>query len=162
LLAHAEIESYLEDRAIEVATDAVARWRVDLKAERVILGLIAFHHSQEPVTRLKLKDLHTKNQMHAEETVLKANQRYHYVLANNHGIKEENVLQLLLPLGVRPSEIDSAWLSTIDSFASARGKTAHKSVKTQQPPDPKTERDNVKQILEGLKEIDKMLGRLKR
>jgi hypothetical protein len=36
-------------------------------------------------------------------------------------------------LGLDIFELDSAWLSTMDSFGSKRGETAHASGKTQQP-----------------------------
>jgi hypothetical protein len=160
LLAHAEIESYLEDRAREVARVAVAKWQTSRKAERVVVALVAFHHSQEPLTRIRLKELHSKNRNHAEEAIHKANQRFHRQLANNHGIKEENVLEVLLPLGMDPSDIDTVWLSTMDSFASLRGETAHTSIRTHQPLDPKTEKGTVDQILLGLRDIDKKLSDL--
>ena len=36
-----------------------------------------------------------------------------WVRVENHGIRERNVLKLLLPAGIREHEIETAWLATV-------------------------------------------------
>jgi len=85
-----------------------------------------------------------------------------WVRVENHGIKERNVLKLLLPVGIREHEIETAWLATIDSFGSDRGTTAHQSAsKPQALPDPKSELETVKAIVKGMIPIDRRLAELR-
>jgi len=84
-------------------------------------------------------------------------------LNENHGIREKNLLGMLLPIGIESDDIDATWLATIDGFGQDRGSAAHKSSavsRTQQPPDPKNEFDRVTYLLQGLKDIDEMLNYL--
>lgn len=49
-------------------------------------------------------------------------------LAQNNGIKEKDILKILLPLGFPFSSIDSTWLTSINSFGSLRGELVHKNI----------------------------------
>ena len=80
-----------------------------------------------------------------------------YANDENHGIRERNILRLLLPIGINEYDIDTTWLSTTDSFSQDRGESAHRSNRVANPLDPKTEHDRVGQILEGLMAIDHRL-----
>jgi len=82
-------------------------------------------------------------------------------LDSRSGVREENVLKILLPAGIREHEIDSAWLATIDSFGRNRGSTAHKAGRPQTPPDPAAEFQAVQSIVEGLTPLDKRLSELR-
>jgi hypothetical protein len=42
VLAHAEIESYLEDRVVEIAKQAWAAWQKDERVSRVSISLLGF------------------------------------------------------------------------------------------------------------------------
>lgn len=86
-----------------------------------------------------------------------------YVAGQNNGIRERNVLSILLPIGVHTSELNNTWLATIDSFGQVRGETAHGSaLKPHTPPDPANERAVVSQIVTGIAAIDKRLAALRR
>ena len=80
-----------------------------------------------------------------------------YAKAENNGIRERDILRLLLPVGITTQDIDPTWLATTSSFGRARGDTAHRSNQVDRPPDPKSELDTVTQIVEGLLDIDNML-----
>jgi hypothetical protein len=160
LLAHAEIESFLEDRAKEVAIGAVKRWDANGSLGIILMSLVAFHSRQRTVTHSHLKDECTGRKQRLRETVTQANNAFIAAVEKNHGIREENVLKLLLPIGIKATEIDSTLLNTIDSFGATRGESAHRSVHTQQMIDPKNEDETVKAILAGLAKIDQMLDGL--
>jgi len=161
LLVHAEIEAYLEDRARAIANESVKRWVADGKPKPVILGLLSFHLKQDRVTHQDLKEEYTGSKARVADAIHSANQSYNQVLSQNNGVREDSVLKILLPIGVRPSDLDQTWLNTIDSFGMARGEIAHTSIKTQQPLDPLSEKKTVEQILGGLKNIDEVLGKIK-
>jgi hypothetical protein len=78
------------------------------------------------------------------------------------GAKVGTVLKLLLPVGIREAEIETAWLATIDGFGGNRGTTAHQSArKPQTVPDPKSELETVRAIIEGMIPIDRRLAELR-
>ena len=82
---------------------------------------------------------------------------------NNHGIREKNLLSLLLPIGINSDDIDKVWLQEMDDFGKKRGEFAHQSAsnyKTRQPPDPKNELEMVNRLLQGLTDIDRLLNGL--
>jgi hypothetical protein len=160
LLTHAEIESYLEDRVRDIAIQAVKRWDTKGEFGIVLLSLLAFHLRQRVANTSDLKDEYSGKKARLEEGIKQANNSFIGAVERNHGIREEDILKLLFPIGIKPSQIDATWLSTIDTFGTARGTSAHSSVQTQQPIDPKTEDLTVTTIMAGLKQIDEALDKL--
>jgi hypothetical protein len=161
LLVHAEIESYLEDRARIIVNMCFKRWLLDRRPKTVILNLLSFHLDQKCVSQQDLKREYMGQDARVEKAIRAASEGYNQVLSKNHGVREDSVLKILLPLGIKPSELDQTWINTMDSFGVARGETAHRSVKTQQPVDPKSEFDTVSGILTWLKDVDASLSKIK-
>ena len=155
LLAHAEIESYLELVSFETANKAYNAWRVRGMITQPLIAMVAYTEStlgKIPETKA------TKGQSDLETRIEKSrNSLTGYSKSRNNGIRESNILKLLLPVGIREADIDSTWLSIIDSFGKERGDTAHNSNRVSYPPDPKNEFDKVTQILDGLVDIDQKL-----
>ena len=85
-----------------------------------------------------------------------------YVRAENYGIKEKNLLSILLPLSIEPSGLDPAFLAEIDSFGSMRGHAAHISsrVGVRRAVDPKEEFNRVESLLAGIAALDALLDAL--
>jgi hypothetical protein len=155
VLAHAEIEAFIEDRAKERVDIVFGRWNRAGRVSEVIRALIAFHNIQlrRP---WKLID-------NSARSVRSAVNSYFGVLKNNHGVREENLLKVLFPIGIGPKEIKTTWLATMDSFGVERGSIAHTSIKTQQPIDPEGEFKKIReQVLPGLKRLDRKLSRVGR
>lgn len=166
VLAHAEIEAYLEDRVLEIAKNALTFWK-DKKTTVTLVFLFAF----SGLTLDKPPDSLTPNK--ASQTLeekLKFDQKlgkvfnsFHTSVMDNHGIREKNLLSLLLPIGINSDDIDKIWLQEMNDFGKKRGEFAHQSAsnyKTRQPPDPKNELEMVKRLLEGLIHIDRLLNDL--
>jgi hypothetical protein len=88
--------------------------------------------------------------------------RSHFIGAvqHNHGIKEENVLSLLFPVGIVERDLNQTWLNTMSSFGRDRGGFAHKSWLTVTPPDPMSIHQDVRLLIQGLGQIDKRLAEL--
>ena len=84
----------------------------------------------------------------------------HEVGRDNHGIREKNILSLLLPIGMDHSKIDAVFLAEMDDFGRQRGAVAHtstnKSVK--QGVDPKFELDRVNAIIRSIGKLDDELN----
>jgi hypothetical protein len=154
VLAHAEIEAFCEDRGSKVAERAHGLWRRKGRRSAVLVELLKFHHAttRKPWTPID------KSPLRLESAV---NYYLASVIGQNHGIREENLSKMFFPIGIDPSDLDSVWVSTMDSFGVSRGSIAHSSVKTQQPIDPKTEFERIRdQILPGLRKLDRKIGRL--
>lgn len=169
VLAHAEIESYLEDRSVEVATAALRNWKANKYIGRTSICLIAFigrmmedppsSFSPEQPTQISLWD----NKLHLDRKLEHASRVFHQAIRDNHGVKEANILRLLLPVGIDANDLDPVWLSTMNTFGKLRGEAAHTSRtkwKTSQPPDPESEYNTVIDIVVGLRKIDESLNKL--
>jgi hypothetical protein len=162
LLIHAEVEAFLEDRVRQVANEVVKKWSTDKKLRHSLFSLVAFYLKQEIVSHKLLKEEYAGVRKRLEEAVNEANMAFNKAVSQNNGVREKDILRLLFPVGLKNKEIDSVWLSTIDSFGANRGEVAHSSIKAQQPLDPKNEYQTVELILQGLKDLDGILTKLGR
>jgi len=168
LLAHAEIESYIEDVAKEVILKALGDWKRSQKPSRTIVSFISCYHSswnpydadaQEEVHKLALNRKCIADS--AKEILDAASVQYAEQLKKNHGVRTSNLQRILVPAGVDLSALDQTWLTNLDNFGELRGKTAHNAAaKVTEAIDPKTEYDRVKNLLEGLTQLDKKLVEL--
>jgi hypothetical protein len=169
VLAHAEIESYLEDRAWEVVLNAKSAWDNTGKTSHALICLLGFSSltmDKPPDTLNKPirvgQDQHDKQLKISKKIALSVNS-FRKVIENNHGVKEKNILALLLPIGIDSDDLDSAWLATMNTFGKKRGIVAHTSATsyiTVQPPDPATELNTVQQITQELFKIDQLINNL--
>ncbi|QYX79775.1 hypothetical protein [Streptomyces akebiae] len=82
---------------------------------------------------------------------------HRYVWKQNHGIKEKNLLRLLLSVGLQEAEINSAWLDVTEAWATARGDAAHKGAKVQVRTDPQMELKAVTDVLDGFRGLDRIM-----
>jgi hypothetical protein len=160
LLSHAEFESYLEDRALEIATKALHSFVVRGKTGHALAAMMSFSplSPQSPPGNLNTSniDLPT-NRVHRVVSQYKLS-----VSHANHGIKESNIISMLFPIGFIDSELDVTLLATLSSYGGNRGSTAHQSAHTQIPIDPVSEVVTVDWITEELKKLDILLTKKKR
>ena len=155
LLAHAEIESYLELVSFETANKAYDAWQARGIITEPLISLVAY--TETPLGKVPEARPGT-GQADLQTRIEKSkNSLNRYSKDRNNGMRERNILRLLLPVGIREADIDPTWLSTIDSFGKDRGETAHHSNRVSHPPDPKNEFDKVTQIVNGLTDIDRKL-----
>jgi hypothetical protein len=154
LLVHAEIESYLEDRSRNLVMRATRQFKSDRRPRKVVLNLLSFHSRGKAIDESKLLNLYASGTEHVDESLDSAAAAYHYGLQHNHGVKQADVMKLLLPLGFQPASLDAAFIATLDSFGTNRGEVAHTSIKTQQQIDPRTELDTVSLLLQHLESLD--------
>jgi len=169
VLAHAEIEAYFEDRALEVANRARTAWEKSKHISKVALCLLAFSgremelppESLEPPTENKRKTWPLL--LDVGERLTPVIIKYTFLVRReNHGVKEKNLLSLLLPIGVDHTKLDPTFLAEIDSFGSLRGQAAHTSSRPgiRQALDPREELKRVESLLPGIEAIDTLLDGL--
>lgn len=162
VLAHAELESFFEDRAIDVSRKAKQAWDSGHVCRSAIC-LFAFSGKtmEYPPDTLEPPG---ENKRKAWPALIDVSEKFspvaaayhHLVRSENHGIKEKNLLSLLLPIGLEPRQIDPSLLADLDSFGALRGIAAHTSSSTTatQAVDPEIELKRVQALLPGIEAID--------
>ncbi|GCL42602.1 hypothetical protein H6F39_07720 [Anabaena sp. FACHB-1250] len=171
VLAHAEIESYLEERAWEVVQNAKTLWDTSGKTTRTLICLLGFSDltmDKPPDTLRKPNNVSQDNhykRLQITEKINSAINSFKKVIDNNHGLKEKNILALLLPIGINSNDLDpnNTWLANMNTFGQKRGLVAHKSATsymTIQTPDPANELNTVTQITDELLRIDELINNL--
>jgi hypothetical protein len=160
LLVHAEIESYLEDRSRDLVIRATSQFKSDRKPRKVVLNLLSFHSRGKAIDETNLLRIYASGVEHLDESIDSAASAYHYSVQHNHGVKQVDIMKLLLPLGFQPATLEASFIATLDSFGANRGEVAHTSIKTQQQIDPKTELDTVSLLIKHLEDIDSGFNRV--
>lgn len=168
VLAHSEIESYLEERAWEVVQNAKTLWDKSGKNTRTLICLLGFSGltmDKPPDTLTPQKGSRTvkEEKIKISKKIDLAVESFKRVISQNHGVKEDNILSLLLPIGIDSDDLDIAWLATMNTFGEKRGLVAHKSATsymTIQTPDPANELNTVNQITDELLRIDELINNL--
>jgi hypothetical protein len=160
LLAHAEIESCIEDLAMNTVNRACKGWMLDRQPRQSILALLAYHGHSLPAVPDTLGDGASDSPLRTR--IEDCKKSFGLVVNKNNGVTERDVLGLLLPAGILESDMSQLWLSTISSFGKARGDAAHQRyarLQVQQPPDPGDEGTTVDLIVAELDRIDEVLQR---
>jgi hypothetical protein len=156
VLVHAEMEAYIEEVASSLFQDAWACWSNRGTPSRVVIGLLAFSGRQHSLPSSSLKD--PPGGLDVQECVQKAQAVWREAHRRNHGLKEENLLRLLLPLGIPASGLDSTLVSDLSSFGAARGEAAHTSAtRVTQYVDPESELKRAKQLAIDLGKLDTLI-----
>lgn len=158
VLAHAEIEAYLEDRVLEIHDHAMRIWKQDKKATKTLTSLFAFLNSKPDIFSdlSKLDEESSKKiprkKLKFDEKRSDVSEFFYRSVQKNHGVRIKNILSLLLPVGIDIEELDEIWLQEMNSFGQKRGDFAHQSAsnyKTKQPPDPKNELEMINRLVYG-------------
>gem|GEM_PF-442416 len=162
VLAHAEFESYFEDRVKDLCIWSVQQWKLSQAVSKVTVSLLSYH---SPF--LKMGGQGSKPVMDAMSITSRiddANKRFHRIIKDNHGIRERDIITLLFSRGITSEDIDTGWLATLDSFGISRGWLAHQSAsvhRLQSLLDPFSIKGTVDQILDGITELDLKLNKLR-
>lgn len=169
VMAHAEIEAYLEERSLEIANSAALAWRTQQWVSLTTLSLLGFsgHHLSTPPDTLKApgknqeKSWPDKTQI-GNRLKTAINSYVKYVRVDNHGVRERQLMAMLIPLGIAPSDLDPLAVADIDNFGHQRGEAAHNSTAGQITIgiDPKAELEAVQKIIRHLGPIDILLDTL--
>lgn len=157
VLAHAEIEAFLEDRAIAYLDHAITSFFNRGRNGKCLVSLLAYDEPYQgpPAPILNPGQKPTPD---VQARVEAAKRRYsRYVRVSNHGVREENLLRLFVPLGINLQEVGATFVPVMDSWGSVRGSIAHASCGTYQPPDPLTESQTIAQVMEFMARLDDQL-----
>lgn len=163
VLAHAEIEAFFEDITLAAVVRAREAWDSKGHVSRIMLCLIAFsgRGMVEPPETLVAPSANKIKSWPAlldiEEKLIPIVSEFHsFVRRENHGIKEKNLLSLLLPIGLDAKKMDPTFLTEMDSFGALRGFAAHTSTSNsvQKAVDPAEELKRVMALIPGIRSLD--------
>ncbi|WP_139312707.1 HEPN domain-containing protein [Acuticoccus yangtzensis] len=163
VLSHAAIEEYLEKRAIQIAVSASAICKKHGRISHSAACLVSFSKKifgEPPDTfdspqpnqqKIWQEKIDMKTRVSVAASLYISN-----IKNENHGIREKNVLNILLPIGFPTEKIDPLMLAEFDTFGKRRGEVAHSSPKvhTVKKPDPEQELATVNRIINLLKDVD--------
>jgi hypothetical protein len=127
VLSHAEIESYLEEWAKEIAQTAESVWKNKNKITEPLTFLIATLSERitlpDTLTGKNATDIHQR----LKDIMVQLFPKYYKRINDNNGIKEKNFLSLFAPLGMPAGALGATLLPDLDNFGERRGTHAHHS-----------------------------------
>ncbi|WP_406700856.1 hypothetical protein V5E97_18880 [Singulisphaera sp. Ch08] len=160
IMVHAEIEAYLEDRSREVLDAAWKHWKATRVPSETIICLLGYSEVALKLPPDSLGGGPNKLSYESIETPLqKAYNVWLRRSRENHGIKEANVLSLVLPLGIEHTKLGTTLLNDLSSYGLARGLVAHTSNYTiTQYADPKDEFNTATNLATSLEKLDELFN----
>lgn len=151
LLAHAEIESYLEDVVGQVADKALEHWKKSSTGSKELICVLAALKNDPEVSDKALNSLKT-----TEETVNFSFVTLKKKITKNNGIKDKDVKSLTAPIGLDLDTLIPELPPLLDSFGSRRGEVAHSS-SLKKEINPKDEVTDVQTIQKYLQQLDEKI-----
>ena len=149
LLAHAEIESYLEDVVRLIADKTLEKWRTSSVGSKELISVLAALKSDPEISDKQLSSLKT-----TEQTVNFSFVSFKNRITKNNGIKEKDIKALMSPIGFDLEVLIPELVPLLDSFGTKRGEVAH-STSLKKEINPKDEVADVKNIHGYLERLDR-------
>jgi hypothetical protein len=156
LLVHAEIEAYFEDRAKEKVNKALTKWSTNRQKSSCLKAVLAFSGNDISYDNVKKTDSND-----IEYRINRAVNHFLSLVNKNNGVKQNDIINLIIPIGIEMSELDNTWLNTMESFGSTRGNIAHNSIAVQTALDRNTEKDRINtQIIPEIERLDQLIQKI--
>ena len=155
VLSHAELESFFEQWAKEIARKSEEIWKNNRRMTQPLAALMATTANHIVVNDKQTLAPQEMITAQVDQFVQKRYEAYYKIIGDNHGIKEINLMRLLTPLGIPGSVFGSTLLPSLNSFGSSRGLHGHNSVRSiPSVLDPETEYNRAKSLATDLKVLD--------
>lgn len=154
LLSHGALEEYIERVCIDVADAAITAFNVDERPRRTIITLLHYGANSDP------SSVSANGPWQIREALKQSRRQLLLWRESNNGIKEKDVLRLLLPVGLKESDMGAAWLQAMSDLGSLRGRVAHHGHRTgaKTPVDPGDALATVAAVLPTLCRLDAKLA----
>lgn len=151
VFAHGEIESFIEDWAVAILERAEDRWKAG-KFSRPLANLLSFRTQESTPAQVPGKDIWSA-------PCVQAFSGHRNVIDRNHGIREQHICSLYIPLGFDIRNVDTILISDMNTLGTIRGSHAHQSYKKHlgQQFDPFERQTKVNNIYKLLSDFDKQL-----
>jgi hypothetical protein len=119
VLSHGAIEDYLEGICIEVVDAAIASFQADSKPRTALMALLHYGGHGDPGI------VSTGGPWEIREALKRSRKQLLAWRDSNNGVKQADVLRLLLPVGLKESDMGATWLQTMSELGELRGAVAH-------------------------------------
>lgn len=149
LLAHAEVETYLEEMVLGYADRRVTEWIRGGPPSMCIVGL-----AKAAIREVAEVD---KDKRSTRDVVLLGKRQLsEYLKIRNHGVREKQLRRMFLPIGMELTSLPLGFPQSLEAWGIRRGGFAHQGGYVNIP-NPKGEYDDARQILAYLMKIDRTL-----
>lgn len=157
ILSHAALEDYLEGIVLEVVDSCLRSFSRDFIPRTSLLALLTYAAVADPPEAFPGGRWGIRGHLQDSRQSLR-----HWTEKNN-GLKAKDVLRLMLPVGIKESDLGSTWLQHMDELGELRGRMAHKAnlPGAQAPLDPQDALEAVSRVLPNLCRIDAKLCALR-
>jgi hypothetical protein len=124
-LSHAIIEEYIETVVLDTAQKAVMIYDTENRITRALIGLI----SSGLIGRVEESGINKKIKKEPFENISLFSSyafgRFKSLIGDNNGIRVNDQMKMLLPVGIDPGTEDPVTMAALDSFGGKRGAIAH-------------------------------------
>lgn len=158
LLCHAEIEHFIETKILSKITAEKFKWHSQTVISKCLANLLAYRTVEFPGVSTRLVEVSTSNDISFRIGQVIAT--FENTVRRNNGIKEVDIIPLLICIGVDYTKLNQTLLNNMSSFGSVRGFTAHNSSKVQQLIVPADETSIVQQIIQELRTVDLLIDQI--
>lgn len=150
VMAHAEIEAYVEARVLAFANRCEADWIASGSETLALAGFVRIAFEDAPKQALEAPSL--------DHLIRTGRRMVDSRVGGNHGIKEANLGRLLEGVGIELSALPIGLVQRLSSLGGTRGIYAHNSGGARNLVNPKDEHDIVALILVDLEDFDALTG----
>lgn len=154
VLICSEIEFYFEQACSTIAVKAYDSWDKRGASSSPILALSAYYNGVSAATPDQKNGNRSEHSF--QKRVKDSYSGFRSKISDNNGIKESNILGLLLPIGVTEDQIPDDLLIALNNYGGARCLIAH-STRAQQKLSPDDAESEVANILRLLTPLDALL-----
>ncbi len=144
VFVHASLENYFENIAFDLLDIAKSDWINNSNINCILMHIITYSSLSYSGNKNQTIQIRIENIIN----------EYRSKINNNNGIKEDNIFNLLMPLGYVETDFDNTWLATLNSYGASRGFIAHKSISVQKPFELNNERNIINKIISGIVDVE--------
>ena len=155
VLTHAEFEYYLEEISFAIAKNAYKKWTTRKLISKPLLAL-AVYYSGSYKAPPEMKSGNNSDENISERVRIAFSDYSFKVKSKNNGIKEKNILQLVLPVGIEIDQLDNDLLIALNNYGSSRGQIAH-STRAKQPLTPEEALASSTELITYISALDDIL-----
>lgn len=160
LMSHAEFESYVEDIVKETVDLAVERWNKLGIVSIPVACIVASFETTERINSFP-KDPKKPRPPAISTYINKSHVHFKHHIDGNNGIRTQNLLSMLVQVGIEEKDLDATWVGAVDAFGAHRNVVGHNSGVIAYQADPKTAFDATQTICDGLHDVDERLTKLR-
>ena len=157
LLAHAEIETYIEGCLLEIVNNSYLKWKNSGDLDDVLLSLVIYYHPAV-VGDGRDRAISTIESGGKKGVIEFSKKKFERELERNNRIRSKSIEKMLKICGFDLLE-NSSLLPDLESFSKTRGRYAHDAHAKQHEP-PKQAKKSVEQIIFQLENLEALRVRL--